>query len=119
VLYRMSGNSISASISRQEQGCLQVIEKAFNYAPQSSHYLKKYSVSNLYKYLTFRVLAGDLNREKGLTAARCFWNSVSNNPALLPQHPKLMSIVFVKILATILLPEQLVRVLLNKTKMSK
>ncbi|MGA9382792.1 MAG: glycosyltransferase family 2 protein, partial [Phormidium sp.] len=106
ILYRMLANSLSAKINQQEEGCLKVIEKAFIQAPKSLQSLKKYSVSNLYKYLTFRVLVGSLERQKALTAARCFWYAVKNNPALLSQHPKLMLIVMLKIIAGILLPTQ-------------
>jgi glycosyltransferase involved in cell wall biosynthesis len=116
VLYRMSGNSISASVLRQEEGCLKVIEKAFERVPESLRHLKQYSIANLYKYLTFRVLVGSLDRRKALTAGRYFWQMVRNNPALLQQHPKLMSIVLIKIMAGILLPTQLLQLLLAKFK---
>ena len=112
----MSGDSISSNIARQERLCLTVIDQAFSHAPKSLQHLKKYSISNLYKYLTFKILAGSLNRQKGLTAARCFWYSVKNNPLLLRQHPKLMLIVSIKIAAAILLTEQQVKALLAKVK---
>jgi glycosyltransferase involved in cell wall biosynthesis len=119
VLYRMSANSISSSISRQEQGCLKVIDKAFSEAPESLKHLKKSSISNLYKYLTFRVLVGSLERQKAIAAARCFWNAVRNNPSLFRQQPKLMSIVLMKILLGIVLPNQQVQVFLNAVKKLK
>lgn len=119
VLYRMSADSSSSSILKQEQGCLKVIEKSFCQAPKSLQYLKKYSLANLYKYLTFRTLVGSLERQKAIIASRCFWNAVRHNPALLYQHLKLMSIVFVKIMAGILLPDKWLQALLGKLKASE
>lgn len=116
ILYRMSANSISSSISRQEKASLKVIEKAFARVPESLQYLKNYSIANLYKYLTFRVLVGSLERQKALTAARCFWYAVKNNPALLSQHPKLMLIVILKIMVGILLPTPQLQSWLTKLK---
>lgn len=116
ILYRMSANSISSSISRQEKASLKVIEKAFAQAPEALQYLKRYSISNLYKYLTFRVLVGSLERQKALTAAYCFWYAVKNNPAILSQHPKLMFIVMLKIMAGVLLPNKQLQILLIKLK---
>jgi glycosyltransferase involved in cell wall biosynthesis len=116
ILYRMSADSISSSISRQEKGCLKVIEKAFGQSPESLQHLKKYSIANLYKYLTFRVLVGSLERQKALTAGRCFWYAVKNNPAFLREHPKLMLIVMLKIMAGILLPTQQAQMFLAMLK---
>lgn len=116
VLYRLSAHSISANISRQEKQCLKVIEQAFTQAPESLQHLKKHSIANLYKYLTFKVLAGSLERHKGISAARLLWLCLKNNPSLLRQHPKLMSIVLVKIVVVIVLPEQQFQALLMRLK---
>ncbi|MFB2937270.1 glycosyltransferase [Aerosakkonemataceae cyanobacterium BLCC-F154] len=119
ILYRMSANSISSSIFRQEKASLTVIEKAFAKAPNSLKHLKKYSIANVYKYLTFRVLVGSLERQKALTAGRCLWYAMKNNPALLSQQPKLMLIVMLKIMLGILLPNQQLQRWLTKLKNSK
>ncbi|OKH33365.1 glycosyl transferase family A [[Phormidium ambiguum] IAM M-71] len=116
ILYRMSANSISSSIYRQEKASLKVIEKAFAQAPEALQHLKKYSISNVYKYLMFRVLVGSLERQKALTAARCFWYAVQNNPGLLSQHSKLMFIVTLKIMAGILLPSKQLQIFFIKFK---
>jgi len=116
ILYRMSANSVSSSISRQEKASLKVIEKAFTQAPEALQHLKRYSISNLYKYLTFRVLVGSLERQKALTAAYCFWYAVKNNPAMLSHHPKLMLIVMLKIMAGILLPNKQLQIWVTKLK---
>jgi hypothetical protein len=56
ILYRVSASSMTAHVWRQEAACLQVIERAFTQAPESLQHLKKWSTSNLYKYLTFKRL---------------------------------------------------------------
>lgn len=105
VLYRISANSISSNVFRQASECLKVIERAFNQAPASLQPLKKVSISNLYQYLVFKTIEGYPNREQGVAAAKCLWLAVAYDPSLLKKRSRLISIVFIKILAIILLPQ--------------
>lgn len=116
ILYRLSTHSISSNFSRQEAQCLQVIERAFKQAPESLQHLKPLSISNLYQYLVFRGLAGPLERQTGLAAARRLWCAVRSDPAVLRQRSRLMLIVSLKILAAILLPPQLAQAILKVVK---
>lgn len=68
VLYRLSATSMSANVVRQEAACLRVIEQAFAQAPDSLQQLKKPSLANLYKYLTFKVLEGHPEPQAGQIA---------------------------------------------------
>ena len=114
ILYRVSANSLSANNERLETASLQVISKAFERSPQSLQYLKRYSVSNLYKYLSFRVLEAPPERKRGLTATRLVWQAVKNDPVLL-QKRVMLKILF-KITVMILLPSSLAKAFLSKMK---
>ena len=116
ILYRVSATSISANFSRQEAQCLKVIDRAFSVAPESLLYLKSRSIANLYQYLTFKHLEGSPVREDALSAARCFWQAVRNDPTLLQRRSRLMAIVFLKIVAGIILPPAQARILLERIK---
>lgn len=114
ILYRISGNSMSANVLQQEAETLKVIERAFNQAPDALQYLKKQSLANLYKYLTYKVMEGQPNSQKGLTAARFFLQAVRNDPSLL--KAKVIGKVIFKILAVIILPPQLAQTAITKFK---
>src|SRR4028118_1289230 len=58
ILYRQSANSWSANVLKQGAGSLQVMERAFNQAPESLQHLKPASLANIYKGLTFKALEG-------------------------------------------------------------
>lgn len=73
VLYRLSASSMSANVVRQEAACLRVIERAFAQAPHSLQHLKNRSLANLYKYLTFKVLEGNPERQAGQLAMGLLW----------------------------------------------
>jgi glycosyltransferase involved in cell wall biosynthesis len=83
ILYRVSASSMSAHVVRQETACLKVLERAFKQAPESLQYLKKYSMANLYRYLSFKVLDAYPDRKRGLIAARFLWKLITNDLASL------------------------------------
>jgi len=56
VLYRLSNVSASAQITHLEVQCLQVIERGYAIAPTALNHFKSQSLSNLYRYLTYRTL---------------------------------------------------------------
>lgn len=114
ILYRVSASSMSANVSRLEAASLQVIERAFAQAPASLQYLKKDSLGNLYKYLTFKALEGSPGRERGLTASRFLLSAVKNDPSLLSTRVLLKVLVKTAVLA--LLPFQQTQALVNTPK---
>lgn len=116
VLYRMSAAANSANIAKMESQGRKVLERAFTHAPEGLQKLKKPSIANFYQYLTFRALEGNVSRFKSMTALRCFWYAVTNDPAMLRRQNRLMSIVFVKIIAGILLPPQQAKTWLKAIK---
>jgi len=105
ILYRVSATSMSSNVLTMEAASLQVIERAFNQAPESLQHLKKYSLSTLYMYLTFKTLEAPSGRQNGLAAARYLWNAIKNEPSLLQRRQTLLKALF-KITAVVLLPHQ-------------
>ncbi|EDX76939.1 glycosyl transferase, group 2 family protein [Coleofasciculus chthonoplastes PCC 7420] len=94
VFYRLSTTSMSANVVRQEAACLQVIDQAFAQAPDSVQHLKKPSLANLYKYLTYKVLAGVPDPQAGKIAVR-FWRQVLHHQPEL-WHKRVTWKVFLK-----------------------
>jgi glycosyltransferase involved in cell wall biosynthesis len=112
ILYRVSANSMSTNILKQEVATLAVIEQAFAQAPESLHYLKPYSVANIYKYLTSKALEGPPERKRSFVAARFLLEAVRNDPSLL-RSGVLLKVLFKIAVITLLLPKQ-AQVLLTK-----
>jgi glycosyltransferase involved in cell wall biosynthesis len=83
ILYRVSINSMSSNVSKLEKESLKVIDRAFSQAPKSFQYIKKQSLANLYKYLTFKTLEGYPDREKGLKAGYFLWKYIQNDPSMI------------------------------------
>jgi glycosyltransferase involved in cell wall biosynthesis len=81
ILYRISANSVSSNLVRQEKACLQVLEKAYKERPLALKKTWNISIANLYKYLTCKALQKPLNRQKGLTASRFLWNYFIHDPS--------------------------------------
>ncbi|MEH2259378.1 glycosyltransferase [Nostoc sp.] len=79
ILYRISANSVSSNLVRQEKACLQVLERAYKERPLVLKHTWNLSLTNLYKYLTCKALQKPFNRQKALTAAKFLWNYVLNN----------------------------------------
>ena len=90
ILYRISYNSVSSNLVRQEKACLQVLERAYKVKPSLRDATRttlkhnwNISLANLYKYLTCKALQGPLNRQKALAAARFLWKYFINDPSRL------------------------------------
>ncbi|MEH1928971.1 glycosyltransferase [Nostoc sp.] len=83
ILYRISPNSVSCNLLRQEKSCLQVLERAYKERPSTLKNSWNISLRNLYKYLTCKALQTPFNRQKGLTAARFIWKYFLNDSSRL------------------------------------
>ncbi|HEY9850632.1 MAG TPA: glycosyltransferase [Leptolyngbyaceae cyanobacterium] len=113
VLYRISANSMSANVRRQEATSLFVRERAFKESPQPlPSELKQYSIANFYKDIMFRLLNMNPQRKRGLEAARFLWYAVKYDPALLRR--RILWKVVLRIFAIVLLPPQQAELLLNR-----
>ncbi|XWK85939.1 MAG: glycosyltransferase [Phormidium sp.] len=115
ILYRVSTSSMSTNVVKQEAASLQVIERAFNQAPESLQHLKKYALSTLYMYLAFKALEVPSGRKNGLTAARCLWMAIKNDPSLLRRQETLFK-AFFKITMVLIIPNKQYQSLISKAK---
>lgn len=94
VFYRASSSSISANVLRLEAGCLKTIDRAFQLAPESLQYLKRYSLANLYKYLAFQSLKHPIRRRRdGLLPLRFLASAIWNDPSFIRQSKLALSIL--------------------------
>jgi glycosyltransferase involved in cell wall biosynthesis len=95
ILYRVSVNSMSANLKRQEGACLQVIETAFTHSRATSlQHLKKFSLAQIYKYLTFKALEVPPKNLQRWIAARFLWNYVRREPSVLRQKHVILVAIF-------------------------
>lgn len=83
ILYRISANSVSSNLVRQEKACLQVLEQAYQARPSTLKQSWNISLANLYKYLTCKGLQKPFNGQKCLASARFLWKYFLNDPSRL------------------------------------
>lgn len=114
VLYRQLTQSASVNVWKMEQSSLKIIDRAFREAPESLQYLKRSSLGNRYKYLTFKSLDGLPNRSRGWTAMRYFWRAFTCDPALL--RTRVFWKVWLKIVTFIALPSGSAKNALDRLK---
>jgi glycosyltransferase involved in cell wall biosynthesis len=115
VLYRVSNQSMSTNFRRLEATSLLVRNRAFNQSIKPlSPSLKRHSIANFYKYLTFRVLELSPNPLRGFEALRLLWNAVRHDPELLKTQA--IKKVLAKIVTMIILPPKMAQDLIEKKK---
>ncbi|MBW4427332.1 MAG: glycosyltransferase [Nostoc desertorum CM1-VF14] len=106
ILYRISANSVSCNLVRQEKSCLQVLERAYKERPSALKHSWNLSLANLYKYLVCKALQKPLNRQKGLTSAIFLWKYFLHDTSRLQNInftlKLLLKIVIILILPTLL-----------------
>lgn len=116
ILYRVTENSMSRNVIRQERETRKVIDRAFAQEPgKSLKHLKKTAYANLYDYLASNTLRGTPDKQKVPIAARFIWRAFINDPLTL-RRSKLVAILFFKIITVILLPPQQARSLRTTIK---
>jgi len=113
ILYRVSANSLSSNLVRQEKACLQVLERAYYARKIVSKNVWNLSLANLYKYLVCKALQEPLTRQKGLMAARFLWLFLIND-ATRSQRVKFTLKLVLKIILILVLPTNLSTTLLGK-----
>ncbi|MBD2196496.1 MULTISPECIES: glycosyltransferase [Calothrix] len=102
ILYRVSANSLSSNLIRQETACLQVIERAYK-ARQFDKHIWYMAMTNIYKYLACKALQEPFNRYKGMTAALFIWKYFINNSSRFYQI-KFIIILLLKAVIIIIFP---------------
>ncbi|MBW4685413.1 MAG: glycosyltransferase [Komarekiella atlantica HA4396-MV6] len=106
ILYRISANSVSSNLVRQEKACLEVLKRAYCARPSALKDNWNISLTNLYKYLTCKALQKPFNRQKGLVAAKFLWNYVLNNSSRLQRITFSLKLLL-KIVIILFLPTSL------------
>ncbi|MBD2517792.1 glycosyltransferase [Nostoc sp. FACHB-973] len=106
ILYRISANSVSSNLVRQEKACLQLLERAYQERPSAIKQTWNTSIANLYKYLTCKALQKPLNRQKGLTAAKFLWKYFLNDSSRF-QNINFSSKLLLKIAIILIMPSLL------------
>ncbi|AFY50939.1 putative glycosyltransferase [Nostoc sp. PCC 7524] len=97
ILYRISLNSMSTNLKRQESASLIVIERAFSEPKALAlQHLKKRSLAYLYRYLTFKALEANPAQQNSYLALKFLWKCIIHDPSFIKQI-KLLSIALVKI----------------------
>lgn len=105
IFYRVSPSSASSNVWKMETSCLEVIERAFATASQTLQYLKKYSIANIYKYLTFKALEEPLQQKSGLVALRFFFQVIKYEPNML-LSPVTLKVLFKSGVVSLFTPQK-------------
>jgi glycosyltransferase involved in cell wall biosynthesis len=113
ILYRISTNSMSSNISGLEKSNLQVITRAFNHQKAASlQHLKRHSIANLYKYLSYKVLDVVPGNQKTGEVLRILGKAIKTDPYLLFKCVILKAVL--KFTLMILLPPQWTMIIFKK-----
>ena len=80
VLYRLSPQSMSANLKRQERESLRVLTQAFARAPQLPWRKKRKSLAQVYRYLTFKALESCFTRRRAWAAAKYLGQALYQDP---------------------------------------
>ncbi|MBW4668684.1 MAG: glycosyltransferase [Cyanomargarita calcarea GSE-NOS-MK-12-04C] len=113
ILYRICGDSMSSNLLGLEKSNLQIIERAFacKKAAQLQH-LKRYSIANLYKYLSYKSLEVPLDKRKTIIVIRYLWQVVITDPYIL--FKPVIYKALLKLVAINILPSKQAQKLFNK-----
>ncbi|MGK7872355.1 MAG: glycosyltransferase [Xenococcaceae cyanobacterium] len=84
ILYRVSGTSMSSNLKRMELESIKVIQKAFAKSPQPlPNKIKRYSFSNIYKYLLYKTLEIPSENGNQSQAIKYLFKVFINDPHIL------------------------------------
>jgi len=115
ILYRVSSNSLSSNLVRQEKACKQVLEKAYQARPAIGNHILHLSIANLYKYLACKALQKPYSRSKGLAAVKFIWQYFLYDSSRMRRINSTLKLLF-KALIIIILPAGLSTELLAKMR---
>ena len=112
ILYRISAGSMSTNTTRMEVETVKVIDRIFNQASDSLQYLKRYSLSNLYKILLYRTLQNTPGKSKSLSAIRYLWLATKYDPSFL--RVAILGKVCLRLLVAITIPAHMTKTVITK-----
>lgn len=103
ILYRITTASASSNVFKMEAVSLQIIEHYYSQAPKHLQPLRNESLTTLYQYLIYKVLAESVGRHKGIKAGKLFWGYIKNDTS---KHRRIRFkfSMLSKVIATILIP---------------
>ena len=113
VFYRISGNSMSSNLLGMEESLLKITSKALNHEKVKSYnYLRRYTIANVYKYLSHKALEAPISEIKSAIAARYLWKVITTDPCIL--FKPVIYKAFLKLAAITLFPSKKTQELFNK-----
>ncbi|MFQ4144065.1 glycosyltransferase [Chlorogloeopsis sp. ULAP02] len=112
ILYRISPNSLSSNLIRQEKVSLQVLEKSYKQRPATFQDTWNKSLANIYKYLLCKSLQPPLNRQKAFLGAKFLWKFFINDQYRFQRNSFNLRILM-KIVMIILLPPNFIEAFLT------
>ncbi len=112
ILYRRSINSLSSQLTQQERGTTRTLKKAFSQAPDSLQYLKQPSLTNIYRYITYKSLEGIPTHYQGWQGLKVLTKMLVYD--ISPIKQKVTWKIFTRILMMLFLPHKLQLLILSK-----
>lgn len=112
ILYRRSLNSLSSQLILQEQGTTRALKKAFSQAPVNLQYLQQSSLTNIYRYLTYKSLEGIPTHQRGWQGLKVFIKLLIFD--ITPLKQKVTWKILASILIMLFLPNNWRLIILNK-----
>lgn len=115
ILYRVSSQSLSTNLTRQEKSCLQVLENLSQIKPPKNKNTLSLSKANIYKYLTCKALQEPFTKPKGIQALNFLSKYLIYEKHRFKQR-NFFAKLLLKILAIIILPTSISTNLLSIVK---
>lgn len=113
IRYRIRSNSMSSNILGLEKSNLQVIERAFSHSKaQSYQHLKRDSLGNLYKYLSYKSLDASPGQQKNWHIIRFLSQTIYYDTSMLTKPIIYKAIL--KLIIIAILPHKLANNILNQ-----
>jgi len=108
VLYRVHGNSLVSKVEQQLECVIAVLHKGLERLPATPEreQIKNTVTSNIYKYLSVRLVETGNSRQHGLQAGRYWWSFMTTTPTPIRQSGKALMIAGA-IFAMVVLPPSL------------
>ncbi|NJL89875.1 MAG: glycosyltransferase [Coleofasciculaceae cyanobacterium SM2_1_6] len=114
ILYRRSLNSLSSQLAQQERGTTRTLKKAFDLAPTDLQYLRRLSLTNIYRYITYKSLEGIPSHYRGWQGLRVLIKMLVYD--ISPIKQKVTWKILARVLMMLLFSRKLQLLILNKFK---
>jgi glycosyltransferase involved in cell wall biosynthesis len=112
ILYRRSLNSLSSQLVQQERGTIRALKKAFSQAPSDLQYLRRPSLTNIYRYISYKSLEGIPTPQRGWQGLKVLIKMLFSD--LTPIKQKVTWKILARILIMLLFPAKLQLLILRK-----